>query len=66
MNKAAIDAAAKRWAQRLVDNVSTATQLDVEKDELPNVDDWRRNAEMLFREAIKHTLEIGYVAVRKA
>ncbi len=36
------------FAQRLVDNVATATQLDPEKGELPNVDDWRRNAEKLF------------------
>lgn len=40
------------WAQRLVDNVSTVTQLDPEKDELPNVDDWRRCAEQLFDFAI--------------
>jgi len=36
------------FAQRLVDNVAAATQLDPDKGELPNVDDWRRNAEALF------------------
>lgn len=36
------------FAQRLVDNVATATQLDPDKGELPNVEDWRRNAEKLF------------------
>lgn len=36
------------FAERLVDNVATATQLDPEKGELANVEDWRRNAESLF------------------
>lgn len=44
---------AKEWADLLVDNVSTATQLNVERDELPNVEDWRRNAEALFRLALE-------------
>lgn len=39
---------AAEFAERLVDNVATATQLDPEKGELANVEDWRRNAESLF------------------
>lgn len=39
---------AKDWANRLVDNVSTATQLDVQKGELCNVEEWRLNTEKLF------------------
>lgn len=52
---------AKEWADLLVDNVSTATQLMVEEDAsasgrkefLANAEDWRRNAEALFRLAIE-------------
>ena len=40
------------WAQRLVDHVATVTQLDPEKGELANVEDWRRNAEKLFKLAV--------------
>jgi hypothetical protein len=43
------DREAGLWADVLVSNVATVTQLDVERDELPNVDDWRRNAAALFR-----------------
>lgn len=43
---------ARAFADRLVDNVSCATQLDPEKGELPNVDDWRRNAEKLVAELL--------------
>lgn len=43
---------AKEFADRLVDNVATVTQLDPEKDELPNIEDWRRNAEALFTFAL--------------
>lgn len=39
---------AEKDAQKLVDWVSTVTRLDPEKDELPNADDWRRNAAKLF------------------
>lgn len=40
--------AAEELAQALVDWVATATQLDPDKDELPNVEDWQRNAKKLF------------------
>lgn len=38
----------QEFADKLVDWVATVTQLDPEKGELPNVEDWRRNAEKLF------------------
>ena len=41
----------EQWADMLVDFVAAVTQLDPEKDELPNVEDWRRNAVVLFRQA---------------
>jgi hypothetical protein len=41
------------WAQKLVDWVATVTQLDPDKGELANVDDWKRCAEKLFANAIK-------------
>lgn len=41
------------WAQRLVEDVSTVTQLDYERDELANVDDWRRCAENIIRQALE-------------
>ena len=44
---------AKQWAEKLVDYVSGVTQLDPDKDELANVEDWRRNAEVLFMMAIR-------------
>jgi hypothetical protein len=40
--------APKRFAQKLVDWVATVTQLDPERGQLPNAEDWRRNAEKLF------------------
>lgn len=40
------------YADKLVDWVAMVTQLDPEKDELPNVEDWRRNAEKLFGQAM--------------
>jgi hypothetical protein len=43
---------AEWWAQKLVDYVATVTQLDPEKGELPNVDDWRRCAEKLMAQMI--------------
>lgn len=43
------------FAQKLVDWVSTVTQLDPEKGELANVDDWHRNAEKLFALAVGAT-----------
>jgi hypothetical protein len=39
---------AERFAEKLVDWVSTTTQLDPDEGELENVDDWRRNAQALF------------------
>lgn len=39
---------AEQLALKLVDWVSTVTQLDAEKGLLPNAEDWRRNAEVLF------------------
>jgi len=47
----------KQWTQKLVDWVATTTQLDPEKDELPNVEDWRRNAEKLIGQIILEARE---------
>jgi hypothetical protein len=43
---------AQRLAQKLVDWVATVTQLDPEKGQLANVEDWRRNAEALFEQVL--------------
>jgi hypothetical protein len=47
----------EEYAQKLVDWVSTVTQLDTEKGELPNVDDWQCNAAKLFRAAVEEERE---------
>ena len=39
----------EEFGEKLVAWVATVTQLDPEKGELPNVEDWRRNAEKLFK-----------------
>lgn len=43
----------KEWADLLIDNVATVTQLDA----LPNIEDWHRNAEQLFRLIVNATFE---------
>lgn len=45
------------WAQKLVDNVSSVTKLDVYKDELQNVEDWQSQATKLFEEVIRAAVE---------
>jgi hypothetical protein len=47
----------EQLAQKLVDWVATTTQLDPEKGELPNVEDWRRNAEKLIGQIIEEARE---------
>ena len=47
------------WAQKLVDWVATTTQLDPERDELPNVEDWKRCAKKLFEQAIEEARRGG-------
>lgn len=42
------EADGEEFADKLVDWVATTTQLDPEKGELANVEDWRRNAKELF------------------
>jgi hypothetical protein len=44
---------AEQWGQCLVDHVSTVTQLDPDKNELANTDDWRRCAIALFNQLIR-------------
>lgn len=53
MDKSQVKIGSAAWyADKLVDWVALVTQLDPENDELPNVEDWRRNAEKLFEQAM--------------
>jgi hypothetical protein len=45
------------FVQRLVDHVATVTQLDPDKDELPNVEDWKRCLKALLINRINRTVE---------
>lgn len=49
MRNAARRLTAKEFADRLVEWVSCVTQLDPEKNELPNVEAWHANAEKLYQ-----------------
>lgn len=54
---------ATEWAQMLVDHVSTVTQ--IREESLTNVEDWRRNAEKLFQQAMDETVRSTVNAMTK-
>jgi hypothetical protein len=43
----------EQWADRLVCDVATVTQMDPDKGHLANVEDWKRNADAVFRLAMR-------------
>jgi hypothetical protein len=56
--KRAVRRTPEQWAELLVDNVSAATQLDVDKGELQNVEEWRLGARNLFKLAMAQAADV--------